>query len=63
MDYKEIWLEKQVTLVVTNEATLSYRVIDKAEMEFIGTTKSPYDFFKSAFSGAADDIERSFIEV
>lgn len=39
-----------------------YRWIDKDEIEFIGSSKSPYEFFKAALNDPEDDEEERFVE-
>ncbi len=58
LDKKNIWIEKGPIIMAPN---LAYRVIDKKELEFIGTDKKPYDFFKSALNKPGDNIEELFV--
>lgn len=59
---KSIWIDKGPIVIVQNEANIAYRIIDKQELEFIGTLKSPYEFFKSALNKPNDKIELLFME-
>jgi len=61
-NYESIWIEDGPIIITPGESPVAYRVISKDEIEFIGSNKSPYDFFKSSFGGSADEIEKSFIE-
>ncbi len=63
IDEKEIIVDKgPVVIMVSGDLYISYRVIDKNEVEFIGAKKSPYSFFKSAFTKPKDITECSFID-
>lgn len=63
IDEKEIIVDKgPVVIMVSDESYVSYRVIDKNEVEFIGSKKSPYDFFKSAFTNPKGIAECSFLD-
>jgi len=63
IDEKEIIVDKgPVVIMVSDDSYISYRVIDKNEVEFIGSKKTPYIFFKSAFTNPKDIAECSFID-
>lgn len=46
--------------LASNNSYVSYRQIGKTEVEFIGSKKSPYYFFKDAFTHPTDMVECSF---
>lgn len=62
LENKSIWIEKGPIVIAQSETNIAYRLIDKEELEFIGTIKTPYEFFKSAFNKPSDRIEQSFLE-
>ena len=62
LDSKGIWIEKGPIIIAPSDKNIAYRVIDKQELELIGTVKTPYEFFKSAFTKPSDHIERLFLE-
>jgi len=63
IDEKEIIVDKgPVVIMQSGDSYISYRVIDNNEVEFIGSKKSPYNFFKSAFTKPEDITECSFID-
>ncbi len=63
IDEKEIIVDKgPVVIMVSGDSYISYRVIDKNEVEFIGSKKSPYSFFKDSFTNPKDIAECSFID-
>lgn len=63
LDESEIIIDEgPVAILASGNSYISYRVIDKNEVEFIGSKKSPYNFFKSAFTGPKDITECSFID-
>lgn len=62
IDNQSIWVEKGPIIIAPNKNNIAYRVIDKQELEFIGSIKKPYEFFKSAFDNPSNDIEKLFIE-
>ncbi len=63
IDEKEIIVDKgPVVIMVSGDSYVSYRVIDKNEVKFIGSKKSPYSFFKSSFTNPQDITECSFID-
>lgn len=49
-------------IIVDEPIRAAYRVIDKQELEFIGTNKSAHEFFSSAFDSPSDPIEQAFVE-
>ncbi|MCF6250411.1 MAG: hypothetical protein L3J75_03955 [Methylococcaceae bacterium] len=61
-DNKSIWIEKGPIVIASNETNIAYRIIDKQELEFIGTIETPYEFFKNAFNKPSDHIEQLFLE-
>ena len=48
--------------IASNKSYVSYRQIEKMEMEFIGSKKSPYNFFKDAFTNPSATVECSFAD-
>jgi len=60
--YDKIWLSKSSIIISQSDVSIGYRWIDKEEIEFIGSIKSPYDFFKGAFNSPSIDEEKRFIE-
>lgn len=60
--YEGIWLNKSSIIVSRPETSIVYRWIDKEEIKFVGSEKSPYDFFKSAFNNPGSAEEKRFLE-
>lgn len=60
--YEKILLDDYSTIITAPEYSIVYRWIDKEEMEFIGSDKSPYGFFRSAFTDPASEEEKRFLE-
>lgn len=54
------WVDDGPLFVAKKEPLITYRVIDKNELEFSGTEKSVYDFFASSFSNPDGVVEKSF---
>jgi len=48
--------------IASNKSYVSYRQIEETEMEFIGSKKSPYNFFKDAFTNPSTLVECSFAD-
>lgn len=57
-----ILTEGPLIAFISEDSYVSYREVKKPELEFVGTSKEPYDFFKSSFSQPADVTECSFID-
>lgn len=60
--YEELWPGESSFIVRQKPSSIGYRWIDKQEISFIGSDKTPYAFFSSAFNSPADDVEYRFIE-
>ncbi|WP_347332902.1 hypothetical protein [Marinimicrobium locisalis] len=60
--YKKVLLDEHAMIISAPEYSVVYRWIDQNEVEFIGSNKSPYDFFKSVFSNPTSDEEKRFLE-
>jgi len=60
--YKKVLLDDQAMIISESGYSVVYRWIDKKEIEFIGSNKSPYDFFKSVFNTPTSDEEKRFLE-
>jgi len=48
--------------IASNKSYVSYRQIEKNEMEFVGSKKSPYNFFKGTFTNPSTTVECSFLD-
>lgn len=60
--YKDVFANESSIIISQSESSIGYRWIDKEEIEFIGSKKTPYQFFKSAFNDPSDDKEKRFLE-
>lgn len=60
--YKKVLLDEHAMIVSAPEYSAVYRWIDQKEVEFIGSNKSPYGFFKSVFNNPTSDEEKRFLE-
>ncbi|WP_062266569.1 hypothetical protein [Endozoicomonas arenosclerae] len=60
--YDKVWLIKSSVIVSKAGSSVVYRWIDKEEMEFIGSKKTPYNFFKSALNNPETVEEKGFLE-
>lgn len=49
-------------IISSSEYAVVYRWIEQEEIEFIGSSKSPYDFFRSVFNNPTSDEEKRFLE-
>ena len=54
------WIDNGPLFVTSLKPLITYRVINKSEIEFIESDKSVYNFFKSAFSNPEGISEKSF---
>lgn len=61
-DGDKYWLDAGPFFVASKNPLVAYRVISKEELEFIGSEKSAFEFFKSSFSNPEGLIEESFRE-
>lgn len=61
-NYKKVLLDEHSMIISAPEYSVVYRWIDQQEVEFIGSNKSPYGFFKSVFNNPASDEEKRFLE-
>ncbi|MCP3672843.1 MAG: hypothetical protein GY829_00030 [Gammaproteobacteria bacterium] len=60
--YKKVLFDEQAMIISAPDYSVVYRWIDQKEVEFIGSNKSPYDFFKSVFNNPRSDEEKRFLE-
>ena len=60
--YEKVLVDEYSTIVVAPEYRVVYRWIEKEEIEFVGSNKSPYHFFKSAFDNPTSEEEKRFLE-
>lgn len=60
--YKKVLFDEYAMIIAAPEYSVVYRWIDQKEVEFIGSNKSPYDFFKSVFNNPSSDEERRFLD-
>lgn len=60
--YEKIWSNESSIIISQSDTSIGYRWIDKEEIEFIGSEKTPYNFFKSAFNNPSMAEEKRFIE-
>lgn len=60
--YKKILFDENAMIIVSPEYSVVYRWIDQKEVEFIGSDKSPYNFFKAVFKNPTSDKEKKFLE-
>lgn len=60
--YEKVILEESAMIITAEKYTVVYRWIDQQEIEFIGSSKSPYDFFESVFNNPTSDEEKRFLE-
>lgn len=60
--YKKVLLDDYAMIISAPEYSVVYRWIDQEEINFIGSSKSPYDFFKSVFNNPRSDEEKRFLE-
>ena len=60
--YEKILLNDYSMIITAPEYSIVYRWIDKEEVEFIGSDKSPYEFFRRAFTDSASEEEKRFLE-
>lgn len=61
-DYEKLFLDDYSAIIAAPDYRVVYRWIDKAEIEFIGSDKSPYDFFKGALTNPTSEVEERFLE-
>lgn len=60
--YERMLIDEYSTIVTAQDYSVVYRWIDKSEIEFIGSDKPPYQFFKSAFTNPEGEEEDRFLE-
>jgi len=60
--YEKVILEENSMVITAEKYTVVYRWIEQQEIEFIGSNKSPYDFFESVFNNPTSDEEKRFLE-
>lgn len=60
--YEKVVVDEYATIVTARAYSVGYRWIDKDEIEFIGSDKSPYHFFKSVFDNPVGEEEKRFLE-
>ncbi|WDE04199.1 hypothetical protein SG34_023085 [Thalassomonas viridans] len=61
-DYEKLFLDDYSAIIAAPDYRVVYRWIDKDEVEFIGSDKSPYDFFKGALTNPTSEEEERFLE-
>ncbi|WDD99836.1 hypothetical protein [Thalassomonas actiniarum] len=61
-DSKEYFIDDGPLFVMNKSPLAAYRVIDKQEIEFLGSSKSVYDFFIDAYHSPKEINEISFAE-
>lgn len=63
IENSEVIVDKGPMIIFTKKNSyVSIRSIDKSEVEFIGSNKTPYDFFSSSFNNPANLVECAFID-
>jgi len=60
--YTKISSDEELVIFSGRENSVGYRWIDKEEVEFIGSNKSPYHFFNNVFNGPNTEEEKRFLE-
>jgi len=60
--YDKIWLNDSSIIISNSDVSTVYRWIDKEEIEFVGSGKSPYEFFESVFYNPREAEEKRFLE-
>ncbi|MGI9280752.1 MAG: hypothetical protein ACR2PX_14180 [Endozoicomonas sp.] len=60
--YEKVWFNESSIIFSKAGGSIIYRWIDQEEIEFIGSKKSPYDFFKGAFNNPETVEEKGFLE-
>ncbi len=60
--YEKVLLDGYSTIITAPKYSIVYRWINKEEVEFIGSNKSPYAFFKSVFTDPTSEVEERFLE-
>ena len=59
---KKYWIDTGPLFVLSRDPLISYRVINKDEIEFSGSKKNVYDFFHSVYASPNGDSEISLAE-
>lgn len=54
------WIDNGPLFIANRDPLTSYRVISEQELEFAGSEKPVYEFFKSSFSDPEGIVEESF---
>lgn len=60
--FNDVWLDGSLVVITTPAPHIGYRSFYKNEIEFIGSSKTPYFFFTGAFSRTPDELESKFLE-
>lgn len=60
VDSDTYWLDSGPLFIVSKDPLVTYRVISKEELEFVGTEKPVYKFFRSSFLDPEGVAEESF---
>jgi len=61
-NYKKLLLDEYAMIITAPDYSVVYRWVGQKEVEFIGSSKSPYQFFKSVFNNPTSDEEKRFLE-
>lgn len=60
VDAEKYWVDSGPLFIVSKAPLITFRVIDKEEIRFVGSEKSVYEFFVSSFSTPSGIAEEAF---
>lgn len=60
--YQNILLNDDLIIFSLPEKNIGYGVFDREDLAFIGSSKSPYNFFNDAFADSNEEEEKKFLE-